>query len=78
MAITASEIVTLAGGLAVSLPALRLLWALEERGLHVRLDGDAVLVGPNRALSDEDRQAIRRYRDELRALVAHCERVARV
>lgn len=41
----------------------------------MRLDGDAVLVGPNRALTDDDRAAIRRYRDELRALVAYCERV---
>lgn len=35
---TASEVVVLRGGLSVPLPALQLLWCLEDRGLLIRLD----------------------------------------
>lgn len=72
---TAPELVTISAGLVVPLPALKLLWALEDRGLDIKLDTDAaLLVGPRRALSEADKRFIRQYREPLRALVAHCER----
>lgn len=78
MTLTASEsagLVVLHGGLAVPLAALRVLWSLEDRGLIVRLDGDGLLVGPRGKLTDADRAGIRQHRDDLRQLVADCERV---
>ena len=72
----ASEIVTLAGGLSVPLPALELLWRLENEGFDIRLDDDgSVLIGPQQRLSQDDRQAITEHRDHLRALVRYCESV---
>lgn len=69
-----SELTTLRGGFTVPLDAVRLLLELEDRGLRIRLDADgAVLIGPQRHLTDADREAIRRYRDELRALIRYCE-----
>ena len=42
MLTSAPEIVSLKGGTVVSLPALRVLWSLEDRGFLVRLNGDAL------------------------------------
>ena len=50
----ASESVVLKGGFVVSIDALRLLWALEERGLNVKRDGEGLVVGPRGLLTDED------------------------
>jgi hypothetical protein len=68
-------LVMLKNGLAVPVDALRLLWQLEDRGLHVRRDGDGLAVGPRDHLTDDDRHAIRQHRDELLALVKYCEDV---
>jgi hypothetical protein len=74
--LTASETVVLRGGLSVSLPALQLLWALEDRRLTIRLDDDGgLLVGPRTRLTNADRAAIRQHRDELVALVRYCDEV---
>jgi hypothetical protein len=72
---TAAEIVTLRGGLAVSLPALQFCWSLEDRGCYLRIaaDGVGLLVGPRAYLTNEDRAAIKQYRDELVALVRYVE-----
>ncbi|MDQ3347582.1 MAG: hypothetical protein M3545_06405 [Acidobacteriota bacterium] len=59
----------------MSLGALRLLWAFEERGCIVRCDGDQLLVGPRQLITDHERVSIRQHRDELVALVKHCESV---
>ena len=68
----ASEIVTLKGGLAVSVDALRVLWDLEDRGFELWLDAGVLCVRP--AVSDaSDREAVRAHRDELAALVAYCD-----
>ena len=67
--------VVLRNGVSVPLDALRLLWELEDRGLHIHDDGDALAVGPRAQLTDFDRAAIRRHRDSLRILVAACEAV---
>ena len=70
---TASERVTLQGGLTVSLAAVRLLWNLERRGFALRLDGGTACVRPGSSLTATDRRALGAYRDEVRALVAHYE-----
>ena len=69
---TASELVTLKGGLVVSADALRTLWDLEDRGFDVKL-GDGrrykVLVGPSDRLTTKDKAAIHTHRDALADLV---------
>jgi hypothetical protein len=68
------SLIVLGNGQAVPIDALRVLWQLEIRGLTIRLDGDGgLLVGPRRSLSEADRAAIRRHRDELIALVRYVE-----
>ena len=65
-----SKVVTLRGGVVVPLSALRLAWALEDRGRRFAiLDDGALSVRPRSALTDEDREAIRRQ--ELRAIIAY-------
>jgi hypothetical protein len=71
--VNASDFVILPG-LTVPLDALRLALDLENRGLHFTLDGDGILVGPRDRLTDDDRDAIRRWRTHLRALVGYVER----
>ena len=65
---TAPELVTLKGGVAVSVDALRLAWDLENRGFDLK-PGDGrryqVLVGPANRLTDEDKAAIQMHRNAL-------------
>jgi len=73
---TASETVTLKGGAVVSLEALTLLWAMEDRGCVVRRASDGSLqVGPRRLLTDAERERIRRHKGELLMLMDCCEDV---
>ncbi len=75
---TAPELVTLKGGLVVSVDALRVLWDLEDRGFDVKL-GDGrrykVLVAPSARLTAEDKAAIHMHRDALAELVRYCDEV---
>ncbi len=75
---TAPELVTLKGGLVVSVDALRMLWDLEDRGFDVKL-GDGrlykVLVGPFDRLTAADKAAIRTHRDALAELVRYVDEV---
>ena len=73
MPTTEMQPVLLRGGLSVPLSALRVLWALEDRGFHVRLDSDdgGLVVSPRSRLSDDDDRAIRSHRDELIQLVRY-------
>ena len=75
---TASELVTLKGGLVVSVDALRMLWDLEDRGFDVKL-GDGrpykVLVGPVHRLTSADKAAIHAHRDALAELVHYVDQV---
>jgi hypothetical protein len=64
-------IVTLTAGLTVPLLALQVLWSLENRGLRLNVDGDWLMVGPREKLNDDDREAIRRWRSHLLALIAY-------
>lgn len=73
---TASETVTLKGGLVVSLEALRLLWAFEDRGCVIRKTDDGALeVGPRRLITDAERERIGLHKAELLALVNHTETI---
>jgi hypothetical protein len=67
----APELVTLRGGVSVSLPALRTLWSLEDRGFLICVDGDALVVRPRSRITPDDDRAIRAHRDELLALVRY-------
>ncbi len=70
------ELLTLKGGLVVSVDALRILWDLEDRGFDITL-GDGrrykVLVGPSDRLTVADKAAIHRHRDALADLVRYVE-----
>jgi hypothetical protein len=68
--------VLLKGGLVVSVHALRLLWAFEDRGCIVPVAEDGSLfIGPRHQLTAKDVADIRRHRDELLSLVRACESV---
>jgi hypothetical protein len=67
------ELVTLRNGPVVPLAPLRLLWMLEDRGLHFRLDGDDIIVNPKELMTDADRLALRRWKLHVRAILDYCE-----
>jgi hypothetical protein len=62
--------VILTSGKCVSFGALMFLWELEDRGLSVCPEGDALTVSPSNKLTDSDRESIRQHRDALLAIVA--------
>ena len=59
----------------VPVPALKLLWSLEDRGATFRVDPTehAFWVVPVSVVTDEDRVAIRRYKNHLVFLLRHCD-----
>lgn len=62
--------VTMASGLVLPIEPLLLALDLEARGLTLGRDGDALTCGPRDRLTDADRQAIKRWRFHLLAIVA--------
>jgi hypothetical protein len=68
-----TELIVLRGGTMIPLAALSLLWALEDRGFTVSVDGASLLVRPRSRLTPDDDRAIRAYQTELLALVAYSE-----
>ena len=75
MPTSVSDLMTLNGGCVVATAVLEFGWRLEERGLTLEIEGDYLSVGPKELLTDEDRSLIRRYRDDLVAILKHCETV---
>jgi hypothetical protein len=67
----AVDVVVLRDGPVVSLTALRFLWELEERRFAIREDDPHLVSTPGSKLTGDDRDAVRRYRDDLIALVAY-------
>ena len=64
--------VVLKGGLTVPLEALQLAWALEDRGATFAVDGEDLIVeGPRGVLTMENRIAIRRWREHLKAIASY-------
>ncbi len=69
---SATEFVVLKGGLTVALEALQLAWSLEDRGATFAVDGEDLIVeGPAGLLTDENRTAIRRWRQHLKAIASY-------
>jgi len=68
--------VTLRGGVAVPLAALRLAWGMEARGFRITLNGGRLSVQPFEDLTSADRVAVTRWCRHLGALVRYCDEVA--
>src|SRR5262245_32758895 len=73
MSVSASEFVILRSGLALPLAAVKLAIDLESRGIGLAIEGEALAVGPSDRLTDEDREAIRRWRGHLIEIVTQAE-----
>ena len=69
------DLVVLRGGYTVPLAVLRLAWSLEGRGCTVTVEGDVLRVGNRAALTDADRDAIRRWKPALLALTRYHDAV---
>jgi hypothetical protein len=69
--LSASDFITLAGGLTVPLEPLMLALDLESRGVDLSVEGDQLLVRPQSAITDDDRQQLRRWKRHLIALVSY-------
>lgn len=70
----AERFVSLRGGLVVPAPAFLLLLDLEDRSFTLTPDGDTLVVQPSVRLTPEDRDAIRRWKWHLLALLDYCQR----
>lgn len=59
----------------VPVAALRLLWSLEDRGAKFRVDPTehAFWVDPVSVVTDDDRVAIRRWKNHIVHLLRHCD-----
>jgi hypothetical protein len=69
---TTTAFVVLKGGLTLPLEALKLAWALEDRGATFAVDGkDLVVDGPSGLLTDADQVAIRRWKLHLMAMAIY-------
>jgi hypothetical protein len=64
------DYVIMRSGLVIPANLLRRLWALEERGVHIRLDGEDVVVGPRRLLDDGDLAFIREHKALVLSILA--------
>ena len=72
------EYLMLRDGLALPLPALRLMWNLEERGFgfDISLDtSEQVIVEPAAVLTERDRVALYRWRRHVAAIVNYVNEV---
>ena len=70
---SATDFITLKGGLTVPAGVVQLGCELENRGFRLRLDGcSALVVEPEEQLTDDDIAAIQNWRYHLVALLHHC------
>jgi hypothetical protein len=53
--------------------ALHLLWSLENRGVKIKIDHDALTMKPMSKITDSDRRLIKQYRSHIMHLVRGCE-----
>jgi hypothetical protein len=68
----ATAFVVLKGGLTMPLEALRLAWALEDRGATFAVDGDDLVVeAAPEFLTEDDRVAITTWRVHLKAIATY-------
>jgi len=68
---SASDFVLLHDGPTLPLAAVQFAWHLEDKGCALRFDGKALLVGPGRLLTDDDRRGIAQWRPHLIALATY-------
>jgi len=73
--VSSQSFVTLNGGLIVRVEAIRLLLALEARGVTLSADQGDILLHAPALVTDEDRAALRRFKPHVLALLAYSERV---
>lgn len=71
---TASERYVCLPGVTLPLEPVLLALDLEHRGLRLEVDGDVLAVSPRDRLTEEDRDAIRRWRWHLIEIVTLAER----
>jgi hypothetical protein len=57
--------------------ALHLLWSLEDRGVKIKIDHDALTMKPMSKITDSDRRLIKKYRSHIIHLVRGCEELIR-
>ena len=57
--------------------ALHLLWSLEDRGVQIRIDHDALVMTPTSKIPESDRRLIKQYKAHLMHLVRGCEELIR-
>jgi len=66
------RVVVLKGGLTIPVPALLLLLDLEARGARFEPNEDGgFAVWPRKVLTDADRQALRRWKPAIRAMLEY-------
>ena len=68
---TSERYVVLRGGLSVPLEPVLLLLDLESRGFDVSREDDAILIRPKGRLTDADRNALKRWRPHVLALLSY-------
>jgi hypothetical protein len=59
----------LRGGLTVRIEAVRLLLDLEARGVRLEADGCDILIRSGSPVTEDDRQALRRFKGHILALL---------
>lgn len=69
MSTASDRFVVLRGGLMVPLEPMLLLLDLEARGFRIARDGSTIKVGPASQLTDDDRDALKRWKPHVLALV---------
>lgn len=59
----------------VPVPAVQLLWSLEDRGCTFRVDptDHAFWIDPVSVVTDDDRVLIRRHKNHIVHLLRHCD-----
>jgi hypothetical protein len=67
--LTAESLVMLRGGLTVRVEAVRLLLDLEARGVKLERDADDILIRSGSPVTEDDRQALRRFKGHILALL---------
>ena len=65
----ASDFVVLKDGMIVPVAAVRLALDLEARGCQLQIDGDGLMVGPRNLITEQDREAIRLWKSQLRVIL---------
>ena len=53
--------------------ALQILWSLEDRGVQIKIDHDALTMKPMSKITDSDRRLIKQYKSHIMHLVRGCE-----